>query len=655
MSGQYGIHFGYRFGGFLKKNIFGTNGDDVIFGSEHSDTIFGFRGGDTISAGAGSDTVFGSRGDDLIDGGKGNDRLFGDKGNDGLVGGDGNDDLYGGQGRDLLLGGTGRDELDGGEGNDKFLFRKGMGVDTIEHLDAGDRIDIRDFHVASFQALITSARQVGHDVQIDLGNGDKLVIEDTRISNLHSEQFILANEVKGPSSSDSPYLLSSDSHVYTESLLTAGDSVGGYKMEGIPDGLGAFDNGDGTFTVLMNQEISAGLGVPRAHGGNGSFVSEWVFDKTTLQVLSGKDLMHDVWLYDAASNSYVDHNAGNSPVSFSRFCSADLADKAAFYNEDTGLGFNGRLYLNGEESGSEGRAMAHIVGGPQNGNSYELAWLGNMAYENLVANAHTENKTVVAMMDDGQNGQVYFYAGDKKATGNAIDQAGLTGGHLLGIHVTDFEGAANNAPNSSAPLGADEMSTFTMIDLGDVSGKTGAQIDMDSETAGVTTFLRPEDGAWDTLNPNRFYFVTTNAFNSPSQLWAVDFLDAKNPAAGGTIKLLLNGTEGQQMLDNITVDAQGKVVLCEDVGGNAHLGKVWQYDPANDTLTQLAQHDPSRFLTGGANFLTQDEEASGVIDVSHILGNAGENVYLIDTQAHFNVGGEQVEGGQLQLIHQYLV
>jgi hypothetical protein len=382
-----------------------------------------------------------------------------------------------------------------------------------------------------------------------------------------------------------------------------------------------------------------------------------VFDKTTLQVLSGKDLMHDVWLYDTATHTYVDHNAGNSPVSFSRFCSADLADQSAFYNASTGLGFNGgRLFLDGEESGVEGKAIAHIVGGAQDGNSYELAWLGNMAYENVVANAHTGDKTVVAMMDDGQNGQVYFYAGDKKATGSAIDQAGLTGGHLFGIHVTEFEGAANNnAPSTSTPLGADEKSTFTMVDLGDVSGLTGVQIDAASETAGATTFLRPEDGAWDTLNPNRFYFVTTNAFGSPSQLWAADFNDASNPAAGGTIKLLLNGTEGQQMFDNITVDAQGRVTLCEDVGNNAHLGKVWQYDPATDALTQLAQHDASRFLTGGANFLTQDEEASGVIDVSHILGNAGENVYLIDTQSHLSVGGELVEGGQLQLIHQYLV
>ncbi|MBX9647288.1 MAG: hypothetical protein K2X57_09565 [Xanthobacteraceae bacterium] len=639
------------------KKAFGTNGDDTIFGTDHSETIFGFRGNDAIFAGLGNDTVYGGRGNDLIDGGKGNDRLFGEKGNDALIGGDGNDDLFGGPGRDLLLGGAGRDSLDGGEGNDKFLFRHGMGVDTIEHLSAGDRIDIRDFHIASFQALISSARQVGHDVQIDFGGGDKIVIEDTRIGNLHAEQFVIANEVKGPSSSQTPYLVSSDSHVYVESLLTAGDSVNGYKMVGIPDGLGAFDNGDGTFTVLMNQEINAGLGVARAHGGNGAFVSEWVFDKTTLQAVSGKDLMHDVWLYDTTTHNYVDHTAGNNPISFSRFCSADLADQSAFYNASTGLGFNGgRLFLNGEETGVEGRAMAHIAGGAQDGNSYELAWLGNMAYENLVANSHTGDKTVVAMMDDGQNGQVYFYAGDKKATGNAIDQAGLTGGHLFGIHLTELEGATNNnEPNTASPLGTDEKSTFTMLDLGDVSGMTGAQIDAASEAAGVTSFLRPEDGAWDTLNPNRFYFVTTDAFNAPSRLWAADFNDARNPALGGTIKLLLNGTEGQQMFDNISVDSHGRVTLCEDVGNNAHLGKVWQYDPATDALTQLAQHDASRFLTGGSNFLTQDEEASGVIDVSHILGNAGENVYLIDTQVHLSVGGEQVEGGQLQLIHQYLV
>jgi hypothetical protein len=648
----------------IRKKIFGTIGDDNMLGSNRDDIIFGLRGNDAIFAGEGNDKVHGGHGNDLIDGGQGNDRLFGGQGNDALIGGEGNDALFGGQGRDLLLGGAGRDGLHGGEGNDKFLFRKGMGIDTVEHLDAGDRIDVRNFHVASFQALLNSTQQVGHDIVIDLGSGDKIVVEDTRISDLHAEQFIIANEVMGRSSSQSPYLLSRDSNVYTESLLTTGDSVNGYKMDGIPDGLGAFDNGDGTFTVLMNQEIgatSAGvpLGAVRDHGAAGAFVSEWVFDKTTLEVKSGHDLIQNVFTYDAASNSYVEHNAdlGNG-VAFNRFCSADLADQSAFYNVETGLGYNGgRLFLNGEESGAEGRAFAHIVSGVEAGNSYELAGMGNLAFENVVANAHTGDKTVVAAMDDGTGGQVYFYVGDKKAEGSALDMAGLTGGHLFGLKVAEL--SSPPASTDTHPVGSDDISAFSLVDLGDVSGKTGAQVETASNAAGVTTFLRPEDGAWDTLNPNRFYFVTTNAIDKPTQLWAADFNDASNPASGGTIKLLVNGDENgadhPMMFDNVTVNAQGKVILLEDVGNNVHLGKVWQYDPSVDSLSELAQHDPSRFLSGGTNFLTQDEESSGVIDVSSILGSAGENVYLVDTQAHYSIPGEQVEGGQLQLIHQYLV
>jgi hypothetical protein len=648
----------------IRKKIFGTIGNDDLLGSNSDDIIFGLHGDDAIFAGNGNDKVHGGRGNDLIDGGQGNDRLFGGQGNDALIGGEGNDDLFGGEGRDLLLGGTGRDGLHGGEGNDKFLFRKGMGIDTVEHLDAGDRIDVRDFHVASFQVLLNSTQQVGHNIVIDLGSGDKIVVEDTLISDLHAEQFIIANEVMGPSSSQSPYLLSSNSNVYTESLLTTGDSVNGYKMAGIPDGLGAFDNGDGTFTVLMNQEIGTNstgvpLGAVRDHGAAGAFVSEWVFDKTTLEVKSGHDLIQNVFTYDAASNSYVEHNAdlGNG-VAFNRFCSADLADQSAFYNVETGLGYNGgRLFLNGEESGAEGRAFAHFASGVEAGNSYELAGMGNLAFENVVANAHTGDKTVVAAMDDGNGGQVYFYVGDKKAEGSALDMAGLTGGHLFGLKVAEL--SSPPASTDTHPLGSDNVSAFSLVDLGDVSGKTGAQVESASNAAGVTSFLRPEDGAWDTLNPNRFYFVTTNAIDKPTQLWAADFIDASNPALGGTINLLVNGDENgadhPMMFDNVTVNAQGKVILLEDVGNNVHLGKVWQYDPSADSLTELAQHDPSRFLSGGANFLTQDEESSGVIDVSNILGSAGENVYLIDTQAHYSIPGELVEGGQLQLVHQYLV
>ena len=100
------------------------------------------------------------------------------------------------------------------------------------------------------------------------------------------------------------------------------------------------------------------------------------------------------------------------------------------------------------------------------------------------------------------------------------------------------------------------------------------------------------------------------------------------------------------MLDNITIDKYGHIILVEDVGSNAHNGKVWQYTIATDELTQIAQHDPSRFITGGSRFITQDEEASGVIDAQDILG-AGW--FLTVDQVHSSTGvpTDVVEGGQL--------
>jgi hypothetical protein len=216
-------------------------------------------------------------------------------------------------------------------------------------------------------------------------------------------------------------------------------------------------------------------------------VSEWVIDKTTLQVLSGHDLMHDVWLYDTATQTYVDHNNGNAPVSFSRFCSADLPDISAFYNADTGLGLNpadGRLFLDGEESNAEGKPMAHIVGGAQDGNSYELAWLGNMAYENLLANGHTGNKTVVGMLNDtaatgnsggnstftgNDRGEIYFYYGDKTSTGLAVDKAGLTNGGLFGISVRGMEFETDNTTKAMV-----DGHHFDLVGVG--SGPTGADV-----------------------------------------------------------------------------------------------------------------------------------------------------------------------------------
>ena len=96
---------------------------------------------------------------------------------------------------------------------------------------------------------------------------------------------------KGPSTATEPYLLPSIAGVETISILTVGDSIGRYRMVGIPDGLGAFQDERGEFTLLVNHEITIqNPGVVRAHGSNGAFVSRWTIDPDTLEVLAGEDL-----------------------------------------------------------------------------------------------------------------------------------------------------------------------------------------------------------------------------------------------------------------------------------------------------------------------------------------------------------------------------
>ncbi len=448
--------------------------------------------------------------------------------------------------------------------------------------------------------------------------------------------------VTGPSTTQTPYLLPRVPGAKFTSILSVNDQIGGYRMAGIPDGLGAFDNNNGTFTLLMNHELSGSLGITRAHGSIGAFVSKLIINKSTLTVQSASDLIQTVNLWNPGTSTF-----STGTTAFSRFCSADLPAVSAFYNRTTGLGTQERIFMNGEESGTEARAFAHIATGANAGTSYELPYLGKFSWENSVASPASGNKTVVAGLEDATGGQIYFYIGTKTNTGSEIVKAGLHNGKLYGVKVN---GLVNEVSGSFPAPGT----AFSLFDLGTVQNKTGATIQTESVAAGISGFLRPEDGGWDPSNPNDFYFVTTNGFGNPSRLWRLRFTDITNPESGGTITAVLDGTEGQQMLDNITIDKTGHIIMQEDVGNNDHNGKIWQYTIATDALLQIAKHDPARFgdLVGGtvtaatAPF-NRDEESSGVIDVSEILG---PGMFLLDVQAHYAPAtntAEVVEGGQL--------
>jgi secreted PhoX family phosphatase len=489
-------------------------------------------------------------------------------------------------------------------------------------------------------------------VPVDIAEGGQLLqIYDPYTANL-----------QGPSSSQSSYLLPVAPKAEYTAIMSANDSVGGYKMAGIPDGLGAFDNGDGTFTLLMNHELTVAMGVPRAHGSKGAFVSKWIVNKSDLRMLSGSDLIKRVNLWNPATSTYTlyDTTTPSSLTIFGRFCSADLPAVSAFYNAATGKGTRERIFMNGEETNDESRAFAHIVTGVNGGTSWELPALGKAAWENSVANWYSGDKTVVGEMNDGTDGQVYFYIGTKTNTGTEIEKAGLTNGHPFGVKVDGF--SVERVNSSTINLPPAPGTRFSLVDMGDVRGITGAQFNTNSNAAGVTKFSRPEDGAWDPSHPNDFYFNTTDQIDQVndgvgtqvgrSRVWRLRFDDIKNPELGGTIAAVVDGTEGINMLDNMTIDKNGHILLCEDVGNSAHNGKVWQYNIATDSLIMIGKHDPARFGDIGVPATAPfnvDEETSGVLDMQDILG---PGKFLITVQAHYtSVPVAIAEGGQLLQIY----
>jgi hypothetical protein len=68
----------------------------------------------------------------------------------------------------------------------------------------------------------------------------------------------------GPSTTTEPYVLPTRPDVATTSILTTGDNIGGYRMVGIPDGTGAWNENHRTFNFVVNHELGQTAGVTRA-------------------------------------------------------------------------------------------------------------------------------------------------------------------------------------------------------------------------------------------------------------------------------------------------------------------------------------------------------------------------------------------------------
>jgi hypothetical protein len=462
----------------------------------------------------------------------------------------------------------------------------------------------------------------------------------------------------GPTTTVKPYVLPVADGVSVTSLFTVGNEPAGngYRMVGIPDGLGVSAAGRPTADVLMNHEVSAGSGVVRRHGQNGAFVSRLTVDLRSGAVLAGEDLIKTVnyWQYPAETYGPTPAPPADSiqPPQFSRFCSGALTSPGQLLNRRSGNGYDGQLYFANEESGVDGRAFAVEM----DGTATQLPHLGLFSWENTLAAANRSDTTLVMGNEDSAEGQVRVYRGTKTNSGSAVDRAGLTNGALSVIDAvdekvsTDADFRTVYGKNKPAPV------DLSAIDW----NKSGAAQNTDAKAEGLS-LNRIEDGAFDPRHPNDYYFNTTEGGDKTPHpevggdvrngggLWRLTFTDIERPELGGTLTLLLDGSEAPFLNkpDNMTIDERGNLLLQEDPGGNASVARIVAYRIADGALGVVAQFDPARFgAPDQSGFITQDEESSGILDVSKQVGRQG--TFVFDAQVHKpNPDPELVEEGQL--------
>jgi predicted extracellular nuclease len=469
----------------------------------------------------------------------------------------------------------------------------------------------------------------------------------------------------GPNTTTGPYVLPVADGVTVTSLLTVGDegaADNGYELVGIPDGIGAQAGRGGKAVAYVNHELRADQGIERRHGERGAFVSELVIDPATGTVERGSDLLDPmVGFYDYEKPRRQRYGAragapngaapGTHTQAYQRFCSGALTQPGQLWNAETGRGARSRFYFAGEEIGVEGR----VFGVNRFGQAIQLPKLGLQSWENALVAHNSSDRTVVMGNDDADPGTVTVYVGTKRRFGTWANQAGLTGGRNHAVKVpgitTDAAFRAANDKGEPVRFGLQDIRWY----------QSGAAQEAEGLNEKVMQFNRVEDGAFDPNNPNDYYFLTTDGGEGTGAgggggLWRIRFDDIERPKAGGTLTLVLDGTDDitLQKPDNMDIDRYGNMLIQEDPGSDEVLARIVAYRIADGATGVVAEFDPERFSPGGSQFLTTDEESSGIVDAEDALGERG--AFLFDAQVHSPVGlppgtdedtvEEYVENGQ---------
>jgi len=467
--------------------------------------------------------------------------------------------------------------------------------------------------------------------------------------------------------------------------LNPGDPV--FSPTGIFDGQGAYDNGDGTYTLLVNSELGAASGygylLPGVEGGlTGARVSSLVIDKDVdddasngyqSAVIAG-GLAYDS-IYLDGSETAIDQASDLGAAGFKRFCAANLVEANSF---GVGVGFADRIYLVGEEEfiGDGGSFFALDVNGRA---IHEVVGFGKGTWESATIIDTGSPDTVAVLLFDDAKAPLYMWVGTKSEAADAsfLERNGLAASQgTLYTFVTTALGETGVSP------GPDSSDLFAFTQANGINTAiNGRWVDLATlnpsyaslgapalrqlaVSAGALQLSRIEDGEVNPLNSQQAVFVSTGTTDFSKgdlygNVYTLDFSAAFGSngliaAAGDSVlkvvydgDLLADPTTGLRNPDNMTISADGYAYIQEDRanGGGSDLtagnfgiqeASIWQLeiDPVTgnsiDNPTRWAQIDRTAVPTAYGQ--TDANPVTGPTDSD--IGN-WESSGIIDVSAFY--------------------
>jgi Alkaline phosphatase PhoX len=479
-----------------------------------------------------------------------------------------------------------------------------------------------------------------------------------------------------------PYVEPVGGEYEVRALFSADDKVpllGGapgqqYRMVGIPDGLGAHSNGDGTSTLFMNHELGFAARSEPVVGGpknRGAIVSTWILDEDG-DPIAGRRAYDSIY----AENTFlgpapVVGNEAQMPRQFARFCSGYLAGPRN--------GFDRYVYLTNEEDDTantfDGRGGLSVA--IFDNELHTLPDLGHYSKENTVVQPGQETQTVVFSLEDGPatlDNQLYMYVGkkDRSAGASSLARNGLDDGSVYVFRAFDPTRNSERTFTSGSVTGE-------WVEIPNVESLSAAELEAASDAAGAMTFVRPEDGAFNPNNRNELFFDTTGSstgaddgVNELGRLYSLR-LHPGNPLKPATLTIVYNADTivaagGDTAISPDNIDASREFLMINEDGttesraamaAKGRDGSVWRFELVAGPVhavgvslegTRVAQLDPPG--RDGVPVGPGIWETSGIIDASALFGS---DSWLSDVQAHPPTaapGGATVtvEDGQLFLL-----